>query len=438
MIKTIAIIGRSNVGKSTLFNRLIKKREALTSSSPGLTRDRNYSYFSPQENLKYLLIDTGGLITRAQKKIEEKVNMQVEVAIDQADLLLFVVDIKKGLTGIDKELSQKIRRASKPVILVVNKSDSHDKDIMANEFYELGFKEMVVISAIHNRNIYNLVDKIIKIYPDSSTERIVKGKVKLSIAGKPNVGKSTLVNRLAGQERVIVDEKPGTTRNPTKCNIKINNEMWEVIDLAGTWRKRTNKETSEIISMIASRREIERAEVSILILDLTSPLTFQDKRIAGWIVESGTSVVIVGNKKDVIEQKPGIEDSYEFSLYTEMPFIRFAPFVMISAKSGEGIDNMVSVLKKVKENSLRKINSQESNDLIREIVANRPPPKFANKRPKVLGLVQEKIHPTVFSVLIKHPRLDKIPQHWKNYVRNSIYKKLDYYGVPIKINIKKA
>jgi GTP-binding protein len=439
MIKTIAIVGRPNVGKSTLFNTLINRKAAITSPNPGLTRDRTYSYFEPQGNLKYLLIDTGGLMLDTGKPIVEKVNLQVDVAIDQADLLLFVVDAKDGLMPVDRDIAQKLRKTAKPIILVVNKADTPSKDDMLVEFYSLGFERLVSVSALAKRNITGIINEIAEFLPESSEETHPEDHLTMCVVGKPNVGKSTLVNQLVGEKRVIVDSTPGTTRNPAKCYMEINGRKWELVDLAGIWRRNRGKEVEEIISMIAARREIEKADACIFMLDLSEELSFQDRRIAGWIVETATPVIIAGNKVDLIEEmEEGLEEKFHKALVQYMPFMNFAPFIMISAKDGIGIGRIYKELDKIMANSFREIPQEELDFLIEKIVGHKPPPEVANQRPKVLGLYQERVNPPVFKIRVMHHRLDKIPQHWKNYVRNSIYKEFNYYGVPLTVEFIKV
>ncbi len=437
MIKTIAIVGRPNVGKSTIFNTIISRREALTSPNPGLTRDRTYSYFEPEGNLKYLLVDTGGLMLNSKKTIEEKVNIQVDVAIDQADLLLFIVDVKDGLLPMDESIAQKLRMTLKPVVLVVNKADSPHKDISTSEFYKLGFSEVVTVSALSKRNLTGLVDIILKNLPDSFADEISDECMTLCVVGRPNVGKSTLVNKLVGEDRMIVDSSPGTTRNPARCYFEINGRQWRLVDMAGMWRKKRGKEIEEIISMLAARKEIERSNACIFLLDLSEPISFQDSRIAGWIVETATPVIITGNKMDLIKAKKGIKEEYNEILIKLMPFMKFAPFIMISAKTGRGIKSIYEELEKIMHNSFRKISQEELDILLDKILSHRPPPEAANVRPEILKLYQESINPPVFKLLVNHYRLDKIPQHWKNYVRNSIYKEYNYYGVPVTVEFRK-
>jgi GTP-binding protein len=441
MINTIAIVGRPNVGKSTLFNTLLNRNEALTSPNPGLTRDRTYSYLMPHGDLKYLLIDTGGLELDSGKAIAEKINLQVDIAIEQADLLLFVVDTKDGLLPMDDQIAHKLRKTKKRVITVINKSDSPKKDIASGEFYSLGFDEYVTISALAKRNISGVIDKIIKILPDSLEEEKQDENLTLCVIGRPNVGKSTLVNRLAGKERVIVSDVPGTTRNPAKCYIDINGRQWELVDLAGIWRRNRGKDVEEVISMIAARRELERANACIFMLDLSETLSFQDSRLAGWIIETATPVIIAGNKADLIEDEKDIKDleeSYHVSLLRQMPYINFAPFITISAKEGKGMKRIYDELEKVMANSFRRISQDELDALLQKILVQRKPPKAASVRPEVLKLVQERVNPPVFKLKVIHPRIDKIPQHWKNFVRNCIYKEYGYYGVPLTLEFLKA
>lgn len=438
MISRIAIVGRPNVGKSSLFNALINRRHALTSPNPGLTRDRSYAYFNPVEDSTFILIDTGGLIIGADKEIDEKVNSQVDVAIDQADLILFVVDSENGVTSMDELVAEKLRGVTKPVVVVANKADSPDKDTMSADFWGLGFEEVTSVSALHKRNIRGLSEIIINKLPDSRGEKEEDEYTTLCIAGKPNAGKSTLVNRITGAERVIVDSVPGTTRNPARCFVDIFNEKWELVDLAGMWRKKKSKDVEEVISMLASRREIENSDICVFLLDLTQPLTFQDKRIAGWIIEGKTSVVIAGNKADMVDVTPKIIEAYRTELIARIPYMEFAPFVLISAKTGFGIKKLYSEIKKVKESALRVIPQEELDLLLERMTAKRPPPEVAAVRPIPVRLTQESANPPVFKISMRHYRLDKFPEHWKNYARNFIMKEYNYYGAPVTVKIAGA
>ncbi|MFH1416028.1 MAG: ribosome biogenesis GTPase Der [Elusimicrobiota bacterium] len=437
MTKTIAIVGRPNVGKSTLFNTLINRKEALTSPNPGLTRDRTYSFFSPEGKNRYLLIDTGGLILGAERPIDEKVNMQVDIAIEESDLLLFVVDTKDGPVPLDEKIADKLRKISKPVLLVANKSDSPKYDMHSSEFFGLSLGEPLAVSAKEKRNITGIIERILTMLPDSEEDTDDEDRLRLCITGRPNVGKSTLMNSLAGENRVIVDDEPGTTRNPAKCYINIDGCDWEVIDLAGIWRKKRGKEIEEVLGMIAALKEIERANACIFMLDLSKPLSTGDSRIAGWIVEKATPVVIAGNKMDLIDISREKTEAYYDALIEKMPFMGFAPFVMISASDGTGIKKLKNELGRIKNNTFKQIDQEELDICLEKIIAHRPPPKAANIRPIVLKLYQKGVNPPVFRLVINHYRLDKIPQHWKNYVRNTIAKEFNYYGVPVTVQLKK-
>ncbi|MGM0567600.1 MAG: ribosome biogenesis GTPase Der [Elusimicrobiota bacterium] len=437
MINTVAIIGRPNVGKSTLFNALLEKRRALTSSNPGMTRDRTYAAFNPSKNKKCLLVDTGGMVPGSKEYMPGKINMQVEIALSQADIILFLVDAKSGLLPLDEEIAQKLRRTNKPVQLVVNKADIPEHEVSKAEFYALGFNEITAVSAVHKRNISSCVEFISQHTPAAEAKEEKDSRRILSIAGKPNVGKSTLVNKIFGEERVIVDECPGTTRNPASCPVKIKGKDWEIVDLAGMWRKKRGKEVEDLISMTASRREIENSDICILMLDITKPISFQDKRIANWIVESGAGVIAAGNKLDLGAGINNIEEVYEEGFSLEFPYLYFAPFILVSAKTGEGIEELLGMINRVYENAHKRISDEDLDLLLRRAIKKKPPPEAANERPIILSLTQRGVNPPCFTLLVKHRRLDKIQESWKNYIRNLIYREFGYYGVPIKIKMKK-
>jgi GTP-binding protein len=386
-----------------------------------------------------LLIDTGGLVLDAGEPLTEKINFQVDIAIGQADLLLFIVDIKDGPVPADYEIASKLRKTRKPVLVVANKSDSPSRDTDAYGFFELGIGEAIAVSAKNRRNISGLIEKIDSMLPGSTEDDNDEANTNpaLCIVGKPNVGKSTLVNKIVGEQRVIVDDSPGTTRNPAKCLHKINNEDWILVDMAGMWRKKRGKHIEEIISMIAARKEIERSDAVILMLDLSEPLTFQDSRLAGWIVEAAKPCIVAGNKLDLIDVSKLSEEEYRASLIKTMPFMKFAPLILISAKNGRGIKKIYSELKKVMKNSRKKIPQEKLDAFIKKVVSKRPPPKAANIRPQIIKLTQAASGLPVFFMLLRHHRLDKIPIHWVNYVKNELYREFEFYGVPVVLKMKK-
>ncbi|MCK4776996.1 MAG: ribosome biogenesis GTPase Der, partial [Actinomycetia bacterium] len=360
----VAIVGRPNVGKSTFINRIIKSRDAIVHKDPGVTRDRKY--FSTDWNGKeFILIDTGGLIYGDKYRLNEEIKNQALLATDEADVILFLVDGLSGCLGDDFEIAKTLRKTKKPVLLIVNKIDEMKKENNVIDFYRLGMEEPVSISAIHGRGIGDLLDKIVLKLPEIPENRKEKVFARVAIVGRPNVGKSSILNRLSGTERTIVSDDPGTTRDSVDTIITVNNNKYLFIDTAGIKSKKKEYQNLEFYSVIRSLKAIESADISFLVIDSLAGVLRQDKRISKHIIMRNSSLIILPNKWDLIDKKKAKEILRD--IQDKFSFINYAPIHCISAKTGRGFKNIFPITKGVVGEFRKKITGSALNNLLFEI-----------------------------------------------------------------------
>ena len=432
----VAIVGKPNTGKSTLFNRLTGNRKAIVEETSGVTRDRIYGSVSWQ-NQSFNLIDTGGISPRDQNKINQKVRQQTELAINEADIILFVVDARTGLTPMDKKISQLLRKTNKDIILTVNKvEDFSQEENLSWDFFQLGLGEPISISAEHGKNIGDLLEKITDCFPETPPDDQQETTLDVAIVGKPNVGKSSFVNYIVGEKRVIVSKKPGTTRDAIDTVIQYDDVKYNLIDTAGLRKKAKVKEDIEYYSNIRAIRAIERADGVLILLDGSRKrfVSNQDKKIAGYAHDEGKALVIAVNKWDLVEKQTDTLEWYQEEIYYQMKFLHYAPITFISAKTGERIDEVMELLEFVIDQSTRRIKTSILNEVIEEAVQLREPPVKKGKRLKINYATQTGVKPPSFVFFVNNP--DLMHFSYKRYLENTIRKKFGFVGSPIKITIK--
>lgn len=439
MKPVVAIVGRPNVGKSTLFNRLIGKRKALVSDIPGLTRDRIYQD-AIWKDREFTLVDTGGFNPFSQDRILQLVKHQAELAIYTADVILFILEPKTGVTAEDKIVSKILHKNKKPVILVINKQDTKDSlvdDILFyTEFQRLGFKDFINISALHGLNINTLLDKLLEYLPSvaesffTDSEKITR----IAVVGKPNVGKSSLVNVLLNQERVIVTETPGTTRDAIDTYFEKDNKKYILIDTAGIKRAKETKDLSTILSIISAQKSIQQADIALLVLDAEAGFNKQDQRIAHLVYEAGCACIILLNKWDLVE-KP--KDSAKFFEYIQfkLDFLHYAPIMPVSAKTRENIDHIFLHTEEIKQKYTQEISESTLKDILQEAQAKHPPPLYRRQARRFYAIKQIKTAPPVFLINCNFP--EEIPSSYYRYLENRIRENFDLKGVPLKIIFRK-
>lgn len=428
--QTVALVGRPNTGKSTLFNRLAGKKIAIIEDIPGVTRDRIYSNCMYDE-IPFYLIDTGG-IDLSDGSFNEEIKMQVDIAIEECDTIVFVVDGKDGLTSNDLMIRDILRKSGKKVIVAVNKCDSKIANDNLYEFYSLGFDYVIGISAERNINIDELMEEVNRGYEPTFEEE--SDKVKISVIGRPNVGKSSLVNALLGEERVIVSNVAGTTRDAIDTIFTYNKEEYVLIDTAGLRKKGKIFESVEKYSLIRSMKAIDRSDVCLLVIDSTTGVVEHDKHIASYALEAGKPIVIVVNKWDTIDDKDGAIKEWKKIIYDNFQFIPWASIVFLSAKTKKRIHTLMPEVIKSYENSKKEIATNIINDVLREAFIETPPPSFKGKKLKIYFAHQSGIKPPRFDIEVNSKAL--VHFSYYRYLENKIRENIDFSGTPILIYFK--
>ena len=427
----VAIIGRQNVGKSTLLNRVVGRQMAIVTDLPGTTRDRILADISWRGS-GFVLIDTGGLEPEPDSDITQGVKEQVEVAIAEADAIIFLVDTMDGLTSADLDIADKLRQTNKPLLLVANKADNDRLENQAVEFYKLGFGEPFVISAYHNRNIDELLDKISSLIQTPPLTQAEPEVMKVAIVGRINVGKSMLLNRLLGEERVIVADTPGTTRDAIDTPLDFGGQNVLLIDTAGIRRPGRQGVGVERYSVIRALRAIERADVVLLVLDAGQLMTAQDMHIAGYIEQAVKGVVLVVNKWDLVTEKS--QAKYTEYIRGRLKFMTYAPLVYTSAKLGQGTDKVIPQAFGVYQERLKRVSTAEINRVVQEAVTRHQPPQVGKKRLKVLYATQTGINPPTFVFFVNDERL--IHFSYRRYLENKLRQAFGFGGTPFRLVFK--
>lgn len=431
----VAIVGRPNVGKSTLFNNLVGDRIAIVDDAPGVTRDRLYRD-TEWSGSEFVIVDTGGLEPRNNEFMMSKIKEQAEVAMNEADVILFVVDGKGGLNPLDDEIAYILRKKSKPVILCVNKIDNYANqgdDIY--DFYGLGFEHLIPISGEHKVNLGDMLDIVVDIigkldFPEEPTDAL-----KLAVIGKPNAGKSSLVNKLSGEERTIVSEIAGTTRDAIDTLIQYKDNKYMIIDTAGIRRKSKVEESLEYYSVLRALKTIKRADVCILMLDAKEGLTEQDKRIAGIAAEEMKPIIIVMNKWDLVEKNSKTMKDMKKKLYDELPFLAFAPIEFISALTGQRTTNLLEISDKIYEEYTKRISTGLLNSVLKDAILMNTPPTRKGRVIKINYAAQVSVAPPKFVLFCNYPEI--IHFSYARYIENKFREAFGFDGSPIMIRFEK-
>lgn len=434
-VNTVAIVGRPNVGKSTLFNRITRSRSALVDNQPGITRDR---IFARIEYNGFLLsiVDTGGFEPADPSPIKNKVKEQVEIAIEDADKVIFVLDAKEGITALDEEIAKILRRKSKKAIVVANKIDTPKDEVLATEFYRFGLGQVYPISAVHGRGIKPLMDEVIRgLSREKNQIQEDDKRIRLAIVGRPNVGKSSFVNRVLGQERVIVTNEPGTTRDPIDTPFSFSKREYLLIDTAGIRRKSRVKEKIEKFSIIKALNSLERAHVAVVIMDATEGITEQDAHICGYAYQKGKGIVIAINKWDLIK-----DDQYKVravidAVQRRLKFIGFAPRINISALTGENVMWVFEKVNLIYDQMCRRIKTPLVNKGFREIIDMHPPPLAGRKRLRFYYATQVDVMPPTFVLFVNNPKW--VHFSYERFLINQFREKFGLENSPIKLIFRK-
>lgn len=437
----VAIVGRPNVGKSTLFNRLVGERRAIVQNEPGTTRDRVYGQ-ADWAGVDFTIIDTGGLMDddelpansdEAETIIHRQTRAQANSAIDEADVIVFMVDSKTGPTAGDIEIATLLRRADKPTILAANKAESAERRDNVFEFYELGLGEPIAVSAYHGNGTGDLLDRIVENLPDAEEEEETEGP-RIAIVGRPNVGKSRLLNALLGQERAIVSDMPGTTRDSLDTVIMWEGQPITLIDTAGIRRRGRVDQGIERFSVMRSMRAIDRADIVLLVIDATEDFTAQDLHIAGYVEEQKKGIVVVVNKWDLIEKDATTMDAYLARARRQLDFMPYASVVFISAKFGQRVAQVLEAALKVINERNRRVSTASLNKMLRDAVAKHQPPSKPGKWLKFYYATQADTSPPTFIFFCNDPTM--IHFGYRRYIENELREHFGFEGTPLRISFR--
>ncbi len=431
---TVAIVGRPNVGKSTFFNRMLEQRKAIVDDTSGVTRDRQYGV-AEWIGKTFNVIDTGGFVPHSQDVFEREIRKQVLIAIEEADAIIFMCDVTTGITNLDQAMAEILRKSPKPVYLLINKIDNHDRLMEASEFYSLGFNKIFFISSISGTGSGELLDEIAELIPEDGTEPDEVQSPKFAIIGQPNVGKSSLLNALTGQERTIVSDIPGTTRDTIHTNYNLFNKEFILIDTAGIRRKTKVSEDLEFYSVIRAIKAMDEADVCLLLLDAEKGITAQDLNIFSLVVKKGKGIVVLVNKWDLAEKETNTARDYEKQLKHKLAPFTDVPIIFISATEKTRIFKAIEIGLEVYENRQRKIPTSKLNDIMLKAVEAYHAPVVRGNAVKIKFVTQLPTVVPSFAFFCNYP--DDIKTPYKNYLENKLRESFQLTGVPIRIFFRK-
>jgi len=427
----LAIIGRPNVGKSTLYNRIIRKRDAIVDDQPGVTRDRKYAD-AEWSGINFTIIDTGGYLPDTENLIHQAVLNQVYLAVNEADVVAVVTDVTSGITSLDSEVARILQRSEKPVLLAVNKVDNKEREYDIVEFYKLGLGEPIPIGALGGRNIGDFLDQVIERFPDNqpSTDS-EETEIKIAVIGKPNVGKSSFVNSILGQDKLIVTDIPGTTRDAIDTSFKYYGHNFLLIDTAGLRKKAKVKESVEYFSNIRSISSIQRCDIAVILIDATQGIGDQDKKVLEAAIGFNKGVILAVNKWDLIEKDTKTAQQFEQEIKDAIPYLHYIPIIFISALTKQRVFKVIEIATSIQDERNKKIKTSELNNFFEPIMKQTTPAAVGGKEIKIKYITQVKTSPPVFAFFCNHPNL--IKSNYKAFLEKKIREQYGFFGVPITI-----
>lgn len=427
---TIAIVGRPNVGKSTIFNRIIGERVSIVEDEPGVTRDRIYGQ-GEWLGKEFSLIDTGG-ITLENLPLDVEIKSQAEIAIDEADVIIFIADVRDGVTPLDESIAKILYRSDKPVVLAVNKADNPEQRASIYEYYSLGLGDPYPISGTHGLGLGDLLDEVVTHFTDDYLEVYDESVIRFSLIGQPNVGKSSLVNKILGERRVIVSDKAGTTRDAIDT-VFFDEEGQEfvMIDTAGIRKSGKVYENTEKYSVLRAMSAIERSNVVLCVIDAELGIRDQDARVFGYAHDAGKSIIILVNKWDTVEKETNTIRDFERDIRTRFKYLDYAPILFVSAVTGERLHRLPELIKTVHQSSIQRIQSSILNDVLMDALAMNPTPTVKNKRLKIYYMTQVAVGPPTFIVFVNE--IELLHFSYRRFLENQLRKNFNFEGTPIKI-----
>ncbi len=433
-LPVVAVVGRPNVGKSTLFNKLVGKRLSIVEDTPGVTRDRIYSECE-WRNRKFMVVDTGGIEPQSDDIILSQMRRQAELAIQRADVIVFITDMKTGVTADDYDVGRMLRKSGKPIVLCVNKCDSiGEPPAEFYEFYSLGLGDPIAISAAHGHGSGDMLDEIFKYFPENDEEEYDDEYVKVAVIGKPNVGKSSLINRIAGEERVIVSDIAGTTRDATDTIVENEHGKYVFIDTAGIRRKSKVLEKIEHYSVLRAYMAVDRSDVCVILIDASVGFTEQDSKVAGYAHEQGKACIVAINKWDAIEKTTNTMDEFKNKLKEDFSFMSYVPFIFISAKTGQRVEKLFDMINNVNRQNSMRVTTGMLNDVLSYATTRVQPPSDKGKRLKIYYMTQPSTKPPTFVVFVN--RADLFHFSYQRYLENQIRQTFGLEGTPVRFIIR--
>ncbi len=433
-IPTVAIVGRPNVGKSTLFNKIIKRRKAIVESHPGVTRDRNYEQIQWMDR-SLMVVDTGGFDVTEEDDILKAAREQLRIALEEADLIVLVVDGREGPTYGDQVMVDMLRRSERPFLVGVNKIDSIKQEPLLAEFYSLGVDQLIPLSAEHSLGVGVLMDAAMELLPEAEEMSEKEEGTKICIVGRPNVGKSSLVNKMIGQERVLVHHRPGTTRDSIDTRFSYQDKEYTIVDTAGIRRKGRVSVSLEKYSVIMALRSIQRVDVAILVTDAVEGITEQDSHIAGYVEEAGKGLIVAVNKWDAIEKDDRTIGRYAEEVREKLKFAPYAPIITVSALTGQRVTKVFPFIDQVVERHRKRISTSEVNIILEKAVERHHPPLYRGKPLKFYYASQVSTRPPTFVIFTNYP--DGVHFSYKRFLENQFREAHDFTGTPIRLILRK-
>ncbi|MBR4102342.1 MAG: ribosome biogenesis GTPase Der [Oscillospiraceae bacterium] len=433
-LPVVAVVGRPNVGKSTLFNKLIGQRLSIVEDTPGVTRDRIYSKCE-WRNRKFMVVDTGGIEPKEDDKMLTLMRQQAELAIDHADVIIFVTDVRSGVTANDYAVADMLMKSGKPIVLCVNKCDNLGETPMEiYEFYNLGLGDPFPVSSVHGHGTGDMLDEVISHFPEDDEDEYAEEDIRVAVIGKPNAGKSSLINRIAGEERVIVSDMAGTTRDATDTIIEREEGRFVFIDTAGIRKKSKITERVEHFSVLREYMAVDRADVCVIMIDATTGFTEQDSKVAGYAHEQGKACIVAVNKWDAVEKNDKTMQEYRKKLEQDFSFMSYVPFIFISAKTGQRVERLFEMIKFVADQNSMRISTGMLNDVLSYAIARVQPPSDKGRRLKIYYMTQASTKPPTFVMFVN--RADLFHFSYQRYIENQIRTTFGLEGTPVRFIIR--
>ncbi|HUE76574.1 MAG TPA: ribosome biogenesis GTPase Der [Longimicrobiales bacterium] len=430
-LPSVAVVGRPNVGKSTLFNRVIGRRQAIVEDVPGVTRDRNFAR-AEWAGREFYLIDTGGLDVDSDEPMARSVRRQVMAALEEAEVIAFVVDGRAGVQPLDQKIAEVLRKTDLPVVLVVNKMDRLPDDLGHHEFWELGLGEPLPVSALSGRGSGDMLDVLVSHLPQA--DEPPEEALQVAVIGKPNVGKSSFINRLLGEERLVVSEVAGTTRDSIDTLMRYHGRSLVFVDTAGLRRQARIHENLEFYSALRTEQAVDRADVCLLLVDGTEEIHVQDLKIAEKAWKAGCGLIIVVNKWDLVEKDTGTAESFERHIRERAPSLRWVPNIFTSAITGQRVQKTLDLVLEVAAERARRVTTSQVNDVLRQLADRQPPPHYRGRPVKLLYATQAGVEPPTFLIFVNHRQ--GVTENYRRYLHNGVRAQWGFMGTPIRLKFR--